>query len=73
MKNGIFKKKLDRAINKTVPEINDEFDAFSNLNNLDDIMSAEDKNFVKRLFTAMKKNDYASCAYANVGEFSAGL
>ena len=73
MKNGIIKRKLNKVIDGLQSEIDKEFKSFSNMNNLDDIMSAEDKNSVKRLFTAMKKNGYASCAYANVGDFSAGL
>ena len=62
--NFVYKKKYSDQVVET-------FDDFSNKNNLDGILSEENKTFVKDLFLAMYKSKYVSNAYDRLAELIA--
>lgn len=64
MKKGMIFNWINKDFNKNAKsEVKEDFERFSERNFLDERLEPEDKTFVKKMFYAMKKNEFFGAAY----------
>ena len=73
MKKGMIFNWINNDFNKKGRYVvKEDFEKFSEMNFLDEKLEPEDKSFVKKLFYAMKKNEFYAGSYDLLGLISGG-